>query len=150
MAEFTNVASEAGVLKLLGATRLLKAGVVSPKDIRTTLRKGLPFSTLEAFCKHADLSLGELASILGIPERTLARRKESKHLTPSESDRLYRVARSLALAQSVLGDVDKASVWIKRPNRALGDEIPLSLLDTEIGARQVEDALLRVAYGIFS
>jgi putative toxin-antitoxin system antitoxin component (TIGR02293 family) len=114
------------------------------------LRKGLPYSTLEAFRKHADLSLGELTSILGIPERTLARRKEANHLTPSESDRLYRVARSLAHAQSVLGDADKASAWLKRPNRALGDEIPLALLDTDIGARQVEDALLRIAYGIFS
>jgi uncharacterized protein (DUF2384 family) len=32
----------------------------------------------------------------------------------------------------------------------LGREIPLDLLDTEIGARQVEEVLLRLNYGIFS
>ena len=150
MPEVVNTGSDATILKLLGATRLLKHGGASPREIRAVLRKGLPFSTLESFRKHADLSLPELTAILGIPERTLARRKESKHLTPAESDRLYRVARALAHAQSVLGDDVKATTWLKHANRALGDEIPLSLLDTEFGARQVEDVLLRIAHGIYT
>jgi uncharacterized protein (DUF2384 family) len=32
----------------------------------------------------------------------------------------------------------------------LGREIPLDLLDTEIGVRQLEEVLLRLNYGIFS
>jgi uncharacterized protein (DUF2384 family) len=34
--------------------------------------------------------------------------------------------------------------------RTLSCERPLDLLDTEIGARQVEEVLLRLNYGIFS
>ena len=51
---------------------------------------------------------------------------------------------------TVGGSIDKARVWLKSPNRALGGEVPLDLLDTEIGAHQVEDVLLRLNYGIFS
>jgi len=36
------------------------------------------------------------------------------------------------------------------PEPSLGDEVPLSLLDTDIGARQVEDVLIRLEYGFMA
>jgi putative toxin-antitoxin system antitoxin component (TIGR02293 family) len=92
----------------------------------------------------------QLAGVLGIRDRTIARRKEAKHLTAAESDRLYRVARIIVQALAVLGTIEKARACITRPNRALGDESPLGLLDTDIASRQVEDVLLRIEYGILS
>jgi len=150
MAEIREAASGEDVLRLLGATRMMKKGQISPLEIRTAVRKGLPFSALEALQKELELTLKQLVVVLGIPERTIARRKEDQYLTAAESDRLYRVARTVAHADAVLGGIDKARTWLKRPNRALGDEAPLTLLDTDIGARQVEEVLLRVAYGIHS
>jgi uncharacterized protein (DUF2384 family) len=41
----------------------------------------------------------------------------------------------------------RALRWLKRPNRALGGLAPVSALDTEVGARQVENILGRIAYG---
>jgi putative toxin-antitoxin system antitoxin component (TIGR02293 family) len=141
--------SAAGVLKLPGATRQ-KAKHLSPPELRDAVRKGLPYSALEALRAALDLSFKELSMVLGIPERTIARRKDEQHLTAAESDRLYRVARTLAHAATVLGTLDKASLWLKRPSRALGDETPLALLDTDVGTRQVEETLLRIVYGIHS
>jgi putative toxin-antitoxin system antitoxin component (TIGR02293 family) len=141
--------SAAGVLKLLGATRPSKKRQLSPPEVRAAVRKGLPFSALEALQKEVRLTGKELSAVLGIPERTIARRKEEQHLTAAESDRLYRVARTVAHASSVLGGSEKGTTWLKRRNRALGDEAPLSLLDTDVGARQVEEVLLRIAYGIY-
>jgi uncharacterized protein (DUF2384 family) len=46
--------------------------------------------------------------------------------------------------------VAKARLWLLAPNRALGGEVPLHMLDTDIGARQVEEVLLRLSYGVFS
>jgi len=37
--------------------------------------------------------------------------------------------------------------WLKRPNRALGGLAPVAAIDTELGARQVENILGRIAYG---
>lgn len=119
-------------------------------ELRDAVRSGLPFSAFVALTTQLDISPQDVATVFGIPPRTVARRKEARHLNPQESDRLYRVARVVSQAIEVLGSIDKARLWLKTPNRALGCEIPLTLLDTEIGARQVEDVLLRVNYGIFS
>ena len=43
----------------------------------------------------------------------------------------------------------KAQRWMKAPNRALDGMRPLDELDTEIAAREVEDVLGRIRYGIF-
>jgi putative toxin-antitoxin system antitoxin component (TIGR02293 family) len=119
-------------------------------ELRDSVRRGLPFSALVALAKQLEISPQQFTAVFGIPPRTVARRKEAQHLTPQESDRLYRVARAASQAVEVLGSIEKARVWLKTPNRALGGEIPLDLLDTEIGARQVEEILLRLNYGIFS
>jgi putative toxin-antitoxin system antitoxin component, TIGR02293 family len=126
----------------------LQAG--SPSQLRDAVRQGLPFSAFEALAKQLQLTQQQVTAVLGIPPRTLARRKASRQLTPQESDRVYRVARAIDQAADCLGSVDKAHQWLKSPNRALAGEIPLDLLDTEIGARQVEEVLLRLNYGIYS
>jgi putative toxin-antitoxin system antitoxin component (TIGR02293 family) len=50
----------------------------------------------------------------------------------------------------MLGDKPTAVQWLLTPNRALGGERPLDRLDTDIGAREVEDILGRIAYGVYS
>ena len=46
-----------------------------------------------------------------------------------------------------LGDGARASRWLKRTNRALGGVAPIAAIDTELGERQVENLLGRIAYG---
>jgi putative toxin-antitoxin system antitoxin component (TIGR02293 family) len=53
----------------------------------------------------------------------------------------------VALADNFLGSRRKAIDWLKRPNLVLGGVPPLSLLDTELGARQVENVMGRIGYG---
>jgi putative toxin-antitoxin system antitoxin component (TIGR02293 family) len=92
------------------------------------------------------LSVPEAAGVLNMPPRTLARRQARK-LDAEESDRLYRVARIAALAFEAFGDEEKAATWLRRPNRALNGEPPMRLLDTDLGAGQVEDVIGRLAHG---
>jgi len=133
-----------------GPASILRLRATSMAELRDAVRSGLPFSSFVALTKQLEISPQHFAAVFGIPPRTVARRKEARHLNPQESDRLYRVARAASQAVEVLGSIDKSRVWLKTPNRALGCEIPLDLLDTEIGARQVEEVLLRLNYGIFS
>ena len=92
----------------------------------------------------------EISAALDLPLRTFSRRKRECRLSADESDRLFRLARIAARAAEVLGDEDKASRWLHRPNRALAGERPVALLDTDLGARQVEDVLGRIEYGVYS
>jgi putative toxin-antitoxin system antitoxin component (TIGR02293 family) len=84
-----------------------------------------------------------------IPKRTLARRaRAGEALTPEETDRALRLARIAIEADRVFGGGDKASRWLRKPNRALGDQPPLALLETETGTRIVDELLIRIEHGM--
>jgi len=67
------------------------------------------------------------------------------------SDRLYRLARITDLATEVFDDdASVARAWLPRLNQWLAEGIPLALLDTDAGLKQVTQLLNRIEYGVFS
>jgi putative toxin-antitoxin system antitoxin component (TIGR02293 family) len=117
-------------------------------DLIEQLRAGLQMEAFHGLQSALHLSAGELAGVIGLPPRTLARRKKQGRLSPEESERLVRVARLLEVAAEVLGNIDDASRWMKERRPALGGRTPLERAETEVGAREVEDLLGRVAHGV--
>lgn len=141
--------AKSSVADLLGGRKIL--GTLSDsEDFVPAVRRGLPYAALEALTRLLGRDLGDVGAVVGIPERTLARRKHQRLLSPVESDRLYRLAFVTHVASATLGGVQAARTWMSRANRALGGVAPLSLLDTDIGCRQVEDALARINHGLYS
>jgi putative toxin-antitoxin system antitoxin component (TIGR02293 family) len=138
------------IVATLGGNRALKRKNVTLEDLQAQLRTGLPYSALEAVASGFEIGTADLVAVLHVPPRTLARRKREKRLRADESDRLFRLGRIAALAEDVLGSREKATRWLHQPNRALGGATPLHQLDTDLGARQVEDILLRIAHGVYS
>jgi putative toxin-antitoxin system antitoxin component (TIGR02293 family) len=105
---------------------------------------------LAAIARDFQFDLKDLVQVLAIPWSTLARRKKAGRFRPDESDRIYRLARVAAMAAAVLEGKERAARWLREPNRALGGETPLRLLDTDIGGRQVEAILGRIEHGLWS
>ncbi|MCW2238464.1 type II RES/Xre toxin-antitoxin system antitoxin [Azospirillum canadense] len=86
-----------------------------------------------------------------IPRRTLEhRRQKGEALSLEESERAYRTASIVALAEAVFGNRDKALAWLNAPKPRFDDEAPMDLVDTEIGARLVEEALIQIDEGYFA
>lgn len=137
-------------MDILGGTRAAAGRGASPRDLRDRIKGGLSYHAFDKLRERLHLSLPEAAAVLNVPLRTLARRRIEKKLAADESDRLYRLTRVAAHAISVLGTEEKAAAWLRRANRALGGESPLQVLDTDIGARQVEDVLGRLEHGLIS
>ena len=140
----------AAVVKALGGRRALGNDVGTVHELADRSRAGLPYPALESLQERFGLAREEVASTLRVPLRTLARRKQARRLSPGESDRLVRLARIAAQAADVLGSDEKAGHWLHRPNRALGGQTPLALVDTDLGAREVESVLGRIEHGEFS
>ncbi|SPE34063.1 putative Toxin-antitoxin system antitoxin component family [Candidatus Sulfopaludibacter sp. SbA6] len=164
------------VADLLGGERVLGASVKSNLDLARATRKGLPAETavqLVAAIRGADAegearrlgiksidlrAMGPLGSLIGSLRDTANRRNTGDaklniapaRLTPEQSKIVIRTARTLAKAIDTLGDTRKAAHWLTTPNRALGGEIPINLLDTSAGAHEVETVLDRVEYGVYS
>src|SRR5829696_2798722 len=128
------------VVDVLGGSKVFRARELpSSSQMRDRIKEGLPFSALESVRARLGLSVPEAADVLQMPARTLARRRQSRRLAADESDRLYRLARIAAHAVAVFGTEEKAGAWLRRPNRALNGELPIQVLDTDLGARQIDD-----------
>lgn len=138
------------VARQLGGARAVRRPIRSPLDLARAVEGGLPVETADALVGGGALDAAELYRLV-VPRRTLShRRAHGGRLTPAESDRLARVARTIALAEDTLGTPSKARTWLRRPNRALDGSDPLGLLATEQGARTVEAVLDRLAYGVYA
>jgi putative toxin-antitoxin system antitoxin component (TIGR02293 family) len=135
------------VVEELGGKAALGRAPTTEAELRSAIRAGFPRQVVDSVMDSAGLTLKDLSLSLNLSPRSLQRRGRQGRLARHESDRVYRLARIVALARHYIGDKDSASRWLKRPNRALGGSPPLELMDTEAGAREVENVLGRVAYG---
>jgi putative toxin-antitoxin system antitoxin component (TIGR02293 family) len=121
-----------------------------PTELIRKIQKGLRFSELETLQNSIGMPFEQLAAKLCISRSTLQRRKAAGRLSPDESDKVLRFARLLEHATDVFGDVDKARAWLKHPQYGLGGAVPLDYAETEIGAREVDNLLGRIDYGVYS
>ena len=68
----------------------------------------------------------------------------------SRKESIVRFERVSALADEILGDRTKSSLWLQTPNPALKNRAPCDLLETDEDMRFVETVLGRIAHGIYS
>ena len=122
----------------------------APIDITASadeVRTGYSYGTLESLSHTLGLTQERLTHVLGVSERTLQRRKEHGRLSAAESDRLWRIAHVYQKALEAFdGRADEARTWLTTPKHALGGETPIDYLDTEPGARMVEQLLATIEY----
>jgi len=122
----------------------------SPSQLVKMVQDGIPFKQLEAFQRRTELPWEAVGRLVRIPARTLSRRQREGRLSFDESERLLRMSRTFQKAVDFFhGDVPAARQWMLAPQRALGGEIPFEFACTEVGAREVEDILGRLAHGVF-
>jgi len=115
------------------------------------VEKGLTWKAFARFVRNIGLPADSIGEIIGVPRRTLARRKAEGRLKPDESDRLLRLARVFAKSLQLFdGDHEAATLWLTDLNIALGRIAPLDFARTEIGADEVEALVDRIEYGIYS
>ena len=122
----------------------------APSKLVEVLQIGLPFHELEALQASLNVPMERLGTMLGISKATLHRRKATGKLDPAESDRVVRFARLIGKAVEVMESEENARHWLTSPQIGLGGAVPLDYAETELGAREVEDLLGRIEYGVYS
>lgn len=134
----------------LGGRKTLHADVHSDLDLAAAAMHGISADAAAKVVESGLLFPEELYALV-IPRRTFDRRREDKQpLTIVEADRLLRAVRVIVRAIDALGSADKARTWLRTANRSLRGLVPLSLLETDIGARMVERTLSRIEHGVYS
>ena len=112
------------------------------------LGRGVPSSQVRAL-EARGLTRDDIRQI--IPDRTLERRiAAGENLKIEEADGLARLLRVVTMAQRVFGDDALADEWLRSPNPALDNLIPIQMARTDLGGREVEAVLGRIEHGVFS
>ncbi len=124
---------------------------ISTDQLIHAVQRGFSFKSLETFSAATGFPPVEVASLVGIPERTFARRKASGRLSAGESERLLRISSVFEMAVALFeGNVDETLEWLMQPKKALGEKIPLDYSRSELGAREVENLIGRLEHGVFT
>jgi putative toxin-antitoxin system antitoxin component (TIGR02293 family) len=135
------------IAEIMGGTMVLGTQVSSVGELARVVSGGLPKQALRRTVQrlyHVPQEVNSLVYRI-VPEATYKRRIR---LTPSESERTERLARVIAAAEYVWDDKEQAHEWLAKPHAELNGATPLQFAMTELGARQVEQLLDRLFYGL--
>jgi putative toxin-antitoxin system antitoxin component (TIGR02293 family) len=111
------------------------------------LEKGVPAAWARSL-ESQGLTRDDIRRI--IPDRTLDRRiAKGEMLKIEEADGLARLLRVVKAARDLFENDENADMFLRSPNPALGERIPIHMAQTDIGAREVETIIGRLAHGIF-
>ncbi len=148
---FQMVNSFEDVVDVLGGAKALEDGELhSFFDFDRVIHAGVPIGAFQHAVDLIGGSEATIATAIGIARTTLNRRKVSGRFVSEESERVVRLGLIVALGKQALGSTRAAGRWLVKPNRALGGRVPLELLQTDVGARQVEAVLGRALLGGYS
>ncbi len=111
------------------------------------LGRGLPTNAIDRVTELIGINRNTLSGVLDVSPRTLSRRDTLKSST---SERLFRVSALFQKALEVLGETEEAKRWFTSPKKALGGKTPIEFSETDVGAREVEDLLGRIEYGVYA
>jgi putative toxin-antitoxin system antitoxin component (TIGR02293 family) len=131
----------ADVMGLRGTVRTLG-------ELTEIVSRGLPKSALRYCVVHVASDPRERREVMCriVPAATYKRRKQ--HLRPEESARTERLARVIATAEHVWGDAEEARRFMTGAHPELNGKTPLETSYAELGARQVEELLWKLFYGL--
>jgi putative toxin-antitoxin system antitoxin component (TIGR02293 family) len=142
-----------GIVRNFVSGNLMKVagGNVTPGKLIQIMEVGLPVNELDDLQQSLAVSVEKLAEMVGISKATFHRHKGSDgKLELVTADRVVRYARLMGKANEVFDDEEDARKWLKSPQIGLSGAIPLDYAKTEIGAREVENLLGRIEYGVYS
>lgn len=131
--------------------RTLGLRAESSGELIRQVGRGFSFDAMRALETRSGIALSEIASLIGLPPRTFARRKASGRLTSDESEKLLRISAVFEQAVDLFeGDRAGALKWLTTRKKSLENETPLEYSRTELGAREVENLIGRLEHGVFS
>jgi putative toxin-antitoxin system antitoxin component (TIGR02293 family) len=134
--------------EVLGGRRVLGKAITSLLELNDAVERGLPKAALRIVAARVFPDASDQRALMRriVPEATYKRRRE--RLSPAESERTERLARVVAIAEDVWQDREQARRFLTTPHPEIGGKSPLDAALTELGARQAEEVMARIVYGL--
>jgi len=146
--DYVPVVQQGGILSLVFSS-IDRDQEPDSMQVIELIRNGVSGDAIIRLAELINIPKNDVYNLLNLKART-AQRQMSKNLDADKSGHLVQITRILQRCVEVFEDLEKAKRWLKSPNYALGNEIPLNLLDTTEGIELVRDTLTRIEYGVFA
>jgi len=124
--------------------------VKSTKDYISVSRKGLSIKQLKNILAFTNLSIKDIAKVISLSDRQLARYDDQKILRRDLSAHLIMITELYQFGYEVLEDKEHFQKWMHSKIRGLGYQKPIELLDTPFGIQDVKNELGRLEHGVYS
>lgn len=131
-----------GTLDLLGEGRFFEVRERTSIEIWRQVQSGLPIESLESVMKRLPSSRHRHW------RRLVTSGATGPRLSPGGSEQTARLAFVLALAKDVWGSWPRALAFLQRDHRELDGKNPLEAAESEWGAKQVEQILRKIQFGL--
>ena len=115
------------------------------------VRKGVTMALFKEIENNSPFDDQQWAAFLNINLRTLQRYKKNlNHIfKPIQSEKIFELAEVVHKGCEVFDSPEDFNLWLRSPSVALGNEVPINLLDTSYGKDLVLSELNNIEYGIF-
>lgn len=131
--------------EVLGGKSVLGTTFKSLLELSGAVERGLPKSTIRNVVRRVFTDPSDQRAMMHrlVPEAAYKGRRE--RLSPAESERTERLVRVVAMAEDVRQNRDLARRFLAAPHPEIGGKTPLDAALIELGARQTEAVLARIA-----
>ncbi len=111
-------------------------------------QNGVPVSAFFDLLNISGLTKKELAGLLNVSFKTIQRyQKERKKLNALNSEQLLKMISLYQKAEEVFGALESFNRWLRKPAPGLGNQKPLSLMQTSGGIDLIREELIRIEFG---
>ncbi len=123
---------------------------LTPFEKMHVVREGVSKKDLEILKSKTNMDYTSLAKALSVTRATLINKKQGERFNPSLSERIVSLADLYSFGFEIFEDEALFNSWMQKPNKALGGEIPLEVIDNQFGREEVKNVIGRIAYGVYS
>ena len=126
-----------------------KSAISSDLSIVKNANAGISSTIFSELIEISGINKNFLAEeVFDVSLKTMLRyQKEGKKLTPRNSEIALKLLNLFDKGIEIFGSMDSFMVWLNKKAYGLGNEVPLTLMNTNTGIDLIEEELIRIEFG---
>ena len=126
-----------------------KSAISSDLSIVKNANAGISSTIFSELIAISGINKNFLAEeVFDVSLKTMLRyQKEGKKLTPRNSEIALKLLNLFDKGIEIFGSMDSFMVWLNKKAYGLGNEVPLTLMNTNTGIDLIEEELIRIEFG---
>ena len=126
-----------------------KSAISSDLSIVKNANAGISSTIFSELIEISGINKNYLAEeVFDVSLKTMLRyQKEGKKLTPRNSEIALKLLNLFDKGIEIFGSMDSFMVWLNKKAYGLGNEVPLTLMNTNTGIDLIEGELIRIEFG---